>query len=247
MEWETFEDIGLTKSESKIYLTLIKQGKNSAGNIANKSNTTSSKIYENLEKLIKKGLITYNTEKGVKVFYANDPKILLTYLDEEEEKIKKRKEKIKTMLPKLQEFMQQDKNINNAKIYRGIKGLKNIFHEILDSVKKDDEFLTFGVPKRSKQVDMFFTSYSNILTQKNVIVKSIFGNLSKNEKQIIKNEKRFQFKFSNQEFASATTIIGDKTIIFPKEITEPILFVIENKDVAQSYKEQFYQLWNKLD
>ena len=54
LEW-----IGLNKSETKVYLSLLRLGASSTGPIINDSKTANSKIYEVLDKLIHKGLVSF--------------------------------------------------------------------------------------------------------------------------------------------------------------------------------------------
>ena len=73
-------EAGLTQSESKVYLALLKLGKSQSGKIVKEANISSGKIYEILEKLSEKGLVETVTENGVKQFIASDPKTILDYI-----------------------------------------------------------------------------------------------------------------------------------------------------------------------
>jgi len=74
------EGIGLTKGEVKVYLTLLKTGETTTGKIIDNSGLSSGKIYEILEKLIKKGLVAY-------------------IIKEKTKKLKKRKSKLQIFCP----------------------------------------------------------------------------------------------------------------------------------------------------
>ena len=53
------EELGLTKGEIKVYLTLLKLGETTTGKIVEEAGISSGKIYEILEKLIRKGLASF--------------------------------------------------------------------------------------------------------------------------------------------------------------------------------------------
>ena len=60
--------IGLTESEIKVYLALLKIGISSKGKIIKESKIAPSKVYEIADKLIEKGLCSTITKNGVKHF-----------------------------------------------------------------------------------------------------------------------------------------------------------------------------------
>src|SRR3989344_3052406 len=84
---ELLEEIGLTKSEIKVYLALLELGSSTTGPIVDKSGASSSKMYEILERLIQKGLAGYVIKSGTKYFEAADPKRLFDYLKEKKNKL----------------------------------------------------------------------------------------------------------------------------------------------------------------
>ena len=77
MEFELLKEIGLTDSEIKVYVALLEIGSSSKGPIVDKSGVASSKIYELLEKLMQKGLVSQVIKSNVKYFEAAPPKRLL--------------------------------------------------------------------------------------------------------------------------------------------------------------------------
>jgi len=74
MDLELLKEIGLTESETKVYLALLELGSTTKGPIVDKSQVASSKIYELLEKLIQKGLASFVVKSGTKYFEAAPPK-----------------------------------------------------------------------------------------------------------------------------------------------------------------------------
>ncbi len=91
---ETLQELGLNKRESICYSSLLELGSSRVGDIIKKTGIPSSKIYEILDKLIKRGFVTYVIKNNVKHFQASDPKTLLNYIEE-------RKRKIEEIMPQL--------------------------------------------------------------------------------------------------------------------------------------------------
>ena len=68
MEFLELEKIGFTKSEIAVYTALLKIGQKTTGEILKEAKISSGKIYEILDKLIKKGLVSYIIKNNTKYF-----------------------------------------------------------------------------------------------------------------------------------------------------------------------------------
>ena len=77
MNEKILEEIGLTKGEIRVYLTLLKIGETTTGKIIEEAQISSGKIYEILDKLIKKGLASYVIKDKTKYFNAVSPNRIL--------------------------------------------------------------------------------------------------------------------------------------------------------------------------
>ena len=53
------EELGLTKNETKVYLVLLELGLTTTSAIIKRAGINTSKVYESLERLLKKGLVSY--------------------------------------------------------------------------------------------------------------------------------------------------------------------------------------------
>tara|TARA_Y100000310_G_scaffold153042_1_gene152481 strand:+ start:60 stop:494 length:435 start_codon:yes stop_codon:yes gene_type:complete len=76
MYTEILSEIGLTKSEIDVYISLLDMGISTTGPIIKRAGIASGKAYLILDKLAKKGLVTYSIETGKKNYKATDPSIL---------------------------------------------------------------------------------------------------------------------------------------------------------------------------
>ena len=73
MNEKLLEEIGLTRGEIKVYLTLLKIGETTTGKIISEAKISSGKIYEILDKLIQKGLVSYTIKEKTRYFNAASP------------------------------------------------------------------------------------------------------------------------------------------------------------------------------
>ena len=76
--------LGLTDYEEKVYITLAKSGKSSAGEISRESNVPYGKIYVILEKLEAKNLVNIIPEKTKKFIEALQSKVQISVEIEDE-------------------------------------------------------------------------------------------------------------------------------------------------------------------
>jgi len=81
MDLHVLEEIGLTKGEAKVYLSLLSLGLTTTGPIVRESGVSASKVYKVLARLAKKGLVSYIVKKRTKFFRAADPERLLDFLE----------------------------------------------------------------------------------------------------------------------------------------------------------------------
>ena len=79
-----FRDLGFTERETKVYLTLLDLGETKMGPLAAKTRLQPSKIYQTLERLIDRGLVTFVIKSKIKYFQAQDPQEILNILKEKE-------------------------------------------------------------------------------------------------------------------------------------------------------------------
>ncbi|KYK26580.1 hypothetical protein AYK26_07405 [Euryarchaeota archaeon SM23-78] len=249
MNLEVLEKIGLTKSEIKVYLALLELGSTTTGPIVDKSRASSSKIYEILERLIQKGLVSYVMKGNTKYFEAAFPDRILDYINEKESELTKQRKEVEKLLPQLVMRKEMSKYKQEATIYRGMRGLETAFYDALKPDRKDETWRVFGVPERSEKVNYFFVRWNKDRADKGIKMKILFDESARGELQTLpENNPLSEIKYMPKELSmpAAVNIFGDKTIIFPSETEkQPLIIVIDNKEVADSFKTQFDILWNQ--
>jgi len=243
---ELLQEIGLTDAETKVYLALLELGSSSTGKIVDTANVASSKIYHLLDRLGDKGLVSFVKKGTIKFYEAAPPDRILDYLNEKEASILQQKKSVQDALPELKLKQELSKYSSEAVIYRGIKGLQTAFYSALSEMKKGEEFLGMDLPQRSKAVNRFFVSFAKEKARRDINSKLIFNEAARGEDRTRKeNRPLTELRFSPTSNPSSINIFSKQVIIFPSEVTEPLLIVIRNKEVVESFKNQFYAEWNK--
>jgi len=181
MDIEKLERLGLTSGEARVYLALLKLKNSTVGPIVKQSNVANSKIYEVLDRLAEKGLVSFTIKEKTRYFQALPPRRLKDYLEKKEKEIKDNQALLDSMLPQLENL--SDKNIEeSAQIFKGKKGILTAYEIILDSLNKDEEIKYFFSNKKedSKALEEFYIEYPQFKAKiedyyktKNIIWKGI--------------------------------------------------------------------------
>lgn len=249
MDTKLLEDIGLTRSEALVYLALCELGPSTTGKIIQKAGVASSKIYEILDRLEQKGLAGHAIRTGIKEFQAAPPERIMLYLEEKENEIKREMAKAETLVHLLKSKLSLAKEEQEATIYRGMKGLKTVFYQVVKELKPGSTMTVIGVPARSPKVDRFFVRWNKFRANNNVKMKIMFDESARGNMQTLpENNPLSEIKFMPKDVITPAgiNIADDKTIIFPSESGEdPLLILIKSKKIADSFKAQFDLLWSQ--
>lgn len=221
--------IGFSNNEAKVYLSLIKLGSSKAGTISKHAELDRSSTYNALKSLLKKGLSSYVTIGKTKWFQCSSSNNVVTYLNN---KVNLAKE----FLPNLEKIRRETKLKENVTLFKGMKGMKTVFEDILNEAKEN---LIFGSEGEfSKKMPLFAKQFSQRLENKNIKVKSIIR--TNREKE----NKKINYRKIPSTIASpvTTNIYGNKiAILVWGEVPEAIL--IENKKAADAYRDYFNFMW----
>ena len=248
MDTRPLEEIGLTKGEIAVYLSLLEVGSSTVGPIIDKAKVSSSKIYDILERLIDKGLVSYVIKENRKYFKAANPRRILEYLKEKEQNIKYQEKNIEQILPSLlqkQKLIEKKQEIN---IYEGIKGVKTAHEKTLHELKKGEEFYFMGVSILStEKFKGYWQEYHKRREKAGIATKVLFNrNVSRKE---LDNRNKFKFckaKYMPFEFNTPSWIeVFKETTIIGVPSEQPIALEIKNKEVAESFKSYFEGLWSQ--
>lgn len=228
------EKLNFTLNESKVYLTLIKLGPSLAGKIAKEIKLDRSSTYNALNSLINKGIISTIYENQRTIYIPEKPIKIIDYYKEKEEVAKN----IVSELEKQFSFRKQESSV---KLYRGFKGLKTVFQDILCSCKKGDIYCVMATEGQFGEKMPYYAPLFRKLKEKKRI----------HTKMLIREgrEKKTQGKFSEyrkvpSDVTSPATIsiYKNKVAIFIWE-SLPQAILIENEDVSKTFENYFQFMW----
>jgi sugar-specific transcriptional regulator TrmB len=143
---ETFPllfSLGFTTAEQKIYLAILGMNNTTTGEIIRKTGVARSKVYDLLERLEDKGLVTEIQQGKTRVFCAIDPERILTLIHDRQQQAKKDEEEFKSILPSLRSLQQHRVEEEFARMYIGFEGVESFFDSALRELTPKDEYLAF--------------------------------------------------------------------------------------------------------
>ena len=244
MNGQLLEEIGLTKGEIKVYLTLLKLGETTTGKIIEEAQISSGKIYEVLEKLIKKGLASYTIREKTKYFNAASPNRILDYLHEKEKNIKEKEQELLKELPALLSIEKAGKKEYETNLFKGFKGIQTAIFEALEELTEKDEILAMGIISHKKeQYNLLWQRWHKERMNKKVICKAIFSDRNTDYFKTFKKMKYTELKVLRGITPSAIDVMGKRVLIFTYG-EETSCLSVKNPEVAQSFKMFFGNLWN---
>src|SRR3989339_393044 len=136
MDTDILRKIGLTENEIKIYLSLLKIGLSTAYDISKKTSIYRVHVYDKLEQLMDKGLVTHVFKGAKKYFQATSPEKIKHYLEDKKRQINDQEKQVELILPELNSYMQLPKEDTHVEVFIGVEGLKYFLKDIIKTGKE---------------------------------------------------------------------------------------------------------------
>ncbi|HLC63307.1 MAG TPA: helix-turn-helix domain-containing protein [Candidatus Nanoarchaeia archaeon] len=240
------EKLGLTQGEVKVYLALNKLGESSIGSIGKGSKVSKSKIYDILDRLIEKGLVGYITKNGTKYFAANNPNMLLDYVEKKEHELgMTKKEVISDILPRLVRERNSSPGKRVAEIYEGFHGIKTIREELMTQFKPNDTLLVLGAPKIANlKWEGWFLDFHKKRIRRRINLKIIYNSDARKYGEIRKKMNLTYVRYLPDNLVSPNWIdIFPDKVLFVILLDNPLAFVVRDRALANSFKSYFSIMW----
>jgi len=234
MELELLEGAGLTLSEAKVYLTILELGSALAGEITAKCGIHRRSVYDTINRLIEKGLVSYIKTNNRNYFEAAKPERLLGILEEKENNIQR-------ILPELKLMHDMAKEKKETVFFKGKQGLKTVFD---DQIKEGKEILLWGASTAAPDVlKHYFPNFDRERVKRKIKAKIIFDDGARNV-EYVKKIPLAEIKYLPKEYKSpaCTNIYGDKVSIVLWS-QDPMAIVINQKEIADGYRKYFELMW----
>jgi sugar-specific transcriptional regulator TrmB len=241
---EELMKLGLSRNEANTYLELLRNKESTTTFLAKKLDLHRGYIYDVLDKLIEKGLVSVIKKNGKKHFEAVPPKNIIGYIEQQKKKIEDYEEDFKKILPQLESIKDKNKTTNSILLLEGKEAFKNIMEEILYQKK---EILVFGAAgKFPAEMENYYFNWNKRRVKNKVLLKIIYNRRGQANKENSPEETKYVekriLKFEEQNPAS-TIICGNKVAIIIW-IDKPVITLVDSLEASKLYRRYFEAFWN---
>ncbi|MBN1156402.1 TrmB family transcriptional regulator [Candidatus Woesearchaeota archaeon] len=243
MNTDILTELGFSENDIKIYLTLLKSGSATAYELSKETGIYRAHVYDKLEHLMNKGLVTFVHIGSVRTFRATHPTKLNEFVMERKQKLEEQQNKLKKFLPELENIMAKQTGETVVEVFKGKEGLKFLLKDV---IKTGKEVLISGVEEsRYSEFSMIYMKrYFREIKTKKIRERVI----TSSRKEVYIFDKKLasttEYKFIEETLLNPTNtfVYGNKIalVLWDMPITS---ILIHNPVVAATYRNQFERLW----
>jgi HTH-type transcriptional regulator, sugar sensing transcriptional regulator len=236
------EKMGLDEKESKVYLALLELGESNIQRIAKKSGVKRTTVYDIIESLKEKGLLSSATRHKKIIYSAEDPRKLEYALEE-------KKKTLQSLLPELLSIANKLDKKPKIRFYEGTEGIKEVYRDTLNY--PDQELLAWVSEDAIKSFDEKFLNeyYLQKRSEKKIWVRAIAP-----DKPYMQKYKGLDEKSLRRTKLTSTThfpieveinLYGKNKIGF-MSFSEKIGLIVESQKIFTTLKSIFEMNWNSI-
>jgi len=249
MKIQELKKIGLTEGEIKVYDALLELGETTRTTLAKKSGISPSKIYDVVNRLMEKGIVSVVKKQGVLHFSAANPERLKDFLEKKEEELKNERDIVQMILPSLLARYGEAKEKIDVEVFYGWEGMRTVYYDIAKSLTKGDTNYIFGASMGLdwKQADLFFSKYHEKVEKKGYSINIIFNENVRGHTDrtgYYTSHKQHSVKYLYQDTFTEFNFYKD-TVLFVMLLKKPIVIRVRNKEAADSFRKFFATMWKQ--
>lgn len=139
---EELINYGLSEKEAKIYLFCLSKEETTANELIKHISYPRATVYDILNKLVSRSLISSYSKGKTTFFKANNPDVFIKQLDE-------KRLQTERFVPKLKKMINSSKDSVSVEILKGLSGVRTILDEIIEISK---EVIVIGNEKNSREI-----------------------------------------------------------------------------------------------
>lgn len=236
------EEFGLNPTESQIYISLLKSGGGTIGDVYKETGTKRTTAYSSIEGLIRKGLARYEEFGFKRKIIPENPQRLAAILKEKSTKLEKQ-------LPILESIFNEPGAESYIKYYKGVNSIKRVYEDMLSNLRPNDDYFVFSNTELwSKDDPEFYLDFSLKRSKKALNLRIILEDNETGRKYFqMKSALAAEIKFLPKGVSIKTnTVVTPHKMLIHQLIKPPVAYILENKSFISTQTEMFKLLWNSL-
>ena len=234
---EQLTSLGLTQGEAKVFLAMIQIGPSRVGKIVEKSGVSQSKIYNVLDRLVLKGLASYNIQDNIKHFQSLEPSRLHEYIQKKEDEIKSQKEGITQLVNDLTKNIYATRR-STSEIFVGERSLRSAYMTLLSDAKKGDILRYFyPYPDAHENASPFYSRFYKYQKSKGIVERGIVTIDFKNSEHFKEIPKDVKLRYVDFPLPGTIDMLMNKLLIVDWKTITGIL--ITSSEIASIFINYF--------
>lgn len=235
-------DIGFTKNEALVYMTLLELGRGSVSQITRKAQINRTTGYNILDNLVAKNLISISGKEPKQEYVAESPEALKKYIEREIQSRKESLETMDTLLPELK-LIHNTNARPKVMFYEGIEGLQEVFNDTLTARGPIVAFANYETahPVLPKYFETYYKRRSDAkISARGIVLKTPMAleRESQNKEEIRDLALVPPDKFM---FSPGIEIYDNKVMVASWK--EKLGIIIESSEIADAMKKIFELAW----
>lgn len=224
-------EAGLTRIEARLYAELVGHGKSQAGELSRKTGIHRRNVYDALERLIKKGLVSFIKENNQRFYLPESPDCIKNIIEEKNAAIER-------ILPELKMKFSEQKLKQQTMFYRGINGIKSILEDQIRTAKP--VYIIGGERDIKTPLRFYATKYKQERIKQRIPLYIIFSG-----KKPDFNIPLAKIRTIARELSPVSTNIYGDNVAIITWTREPIAILIKSREIAKTYKTYFDIIWER--
>ncbi|GEM_PF-832298 len=239
---KVLKDVGFTDGESKVYLALLEIGESKVGPIIKSSRISRSKVYDILERLIHKNVVSKINKNGILFYQGLPPHALLNLVREKERQLKSEEDLLQNILPQLLSITPKQKV--NIMVYEGFQGFKAMIDRTIEELSKEDTYLAMGISQTTEPMNRYARKIYESQKKKKFKARSIFDEQGAYKMKERKNRlHEMRLLPSGWNTPALFTVYKDVVGIHLGKEKSIMSIVIKNQEISKSFTAAFNAMW----
>lgn len=230
----------LSQIEEKIFKIVLFYKEITVKRIVELSNHDKKVIYENLEKLQRKGLINSVVKNRKRHYSFSGIEQIESLIQEDERIVIERKKQAQELISDIKKIQPKVNETSQTELLLGKQSIRQLFQSIIN---KKEPYSVIGTPIESEQIlgNVFWENFHIKQKEQKIKARLIFNPSLHFWKP---NNSNLKIKYLDVEPLTETIIFKDKIIIIVWT-QDPSATIIKSRTVAKSYQEFFELLWKQ--
>lgn len=238
---EQLTELGLSQGEARVFVSLLKLGPSKVGAIVRDARVSYSKIYDVLDRLAAKGLVSHVTAGNVRHFNAVEPYRLADYLHKKEQVLAKQKQLAASLVPELARVANKNR-LPGAEIFAGDKGLRTAYEILLSGASERDVLHYFYPFDGYHPVATPFYSRLHLFQKEKKVIQRGIGTVAFGKSEHYRKiARRVDMRFVPFPLPGTMDVFGDKLLIVSWDSRTGIL--VTSKEIADHFARYFDSVW----